>query len=463
MVNPLFLNSDNTINNVNNTSNNVSGNYKGITISFTELLYLNNKLISNQFDSKKRELNKKNKKFDFKLNIENDKYLISKDDSGNIYFDENDELLVSKEGFLQTPSKNIIQGVKSIKSSIYSSNGDFKFDNEYINPMGTQIIVMDDATISTINAKSTEYVLSDDLDSKKGNGFKSSYVKEIDLYNLIDAYKLALEDFSNNPIEGSLSLPQISSFSINDMNENSTITLSINTNLYVQKYNISLHQTLVELSDKISSIIGLSSKVNNTSIDITSVEPGKSFSVEYVSLDNTNIDIKTLQDAQKGEGLLALNSIRNTLSDAIVKEAGEFLEIKNDIIIDEETNIEDLILDLKQLELSNTSYDKIEIDDGVIYLTQDNNKFVVGQIVTADFENNTLEEISEKTYQNIDINNEPNFSTSGISAKVSQENKNISFLDSIRKRAYVDRSQKSYLKASLSSNDYVNLNIQLRA
>jgi flagellar hook protein FlgE len=115
-----------------------------------------------------------------------------------------------------------------------------------------------------------------------------------------------------------------------------------------------------------------------------------------------------------------VNSSRDALKTALQKAGADFLEITNTVSLDNEknnklNNLSSLQLNLSNLTLSKDSIGEVEISEGILYVKDGENKFVVGKLQTAGFTNeqglvsqgNNLYEISNETgniYNAVNLN-----------------------------------------------------------
>ena len=118
--------------------------------------------------------------------------------------------------------------------------------------------------------------------------------------------------------------------------------------------------------------------------------------------------------------MLWFESSRDALKVALQKADADLLEITNTVSLDNEknntlNNLSSLQSNLSNLNLSKDSIGEVEISDGIIYVKDGENKFVVGKLQTAAFTNeqgllsqgDNLYEISNETgniYNAVNLN-----------------------------------------------------------
>ena len=184
--------------------------------------------------------------------------------------------------------------------------------------------------------------------------------------------------------------------------------------------------TMKAFSDKISNTVGLTSTIDTTTgvLNITSLIPGKTVKINEAYINNQNFSSQIVtpetSKAKLGAGIDMVNSSRDALKTALQKAGADFLEITNTVSLDNEknnklNNLSSLQLNLSNLTLSKDSIGELEISEGILYVKDGENKFVVGKLQTAAFTNeqglvsqgNNLYEISNETgniYNAVNLN-----------------------------------------------------------
>ena len=351
---------------------------------------------------------------------------------------------MSESGILKTQNDMNVLGLSSTKT--FNSTDDVsEFGSIYSNFVASQNIGNIN-NLSTINAKATDYKSSANADdiSNSGNNYKTKSSKINDIDALITDYKNKLKDYSlNSTTESVASVPQKTDISFTNykdflQDENSSIKVSIDNNqisqtfvskVATQNFKTSLYATLTPseqllygdpsgvltqaqsdmydleaskiatmkaFSDKISNTVGLTSSVDTTTgvLNITSLIPGKTVKINEAFINDKNFDprIATTQEAKKGSGIAMVNNSRDALKLALQKADADFLEITNTVSLDNEknntlNNLSSLQLNLSNLNLSKNSVGEVEISDGIVYVKDGENKFIVGKLQTAAFTN----------------------------------------------------------------------------
>ena len=381
---------------------------------------------------------------------------------------------INERGFLQTQNEMNILGLSSTKT-FNSTNDVSEFGNRYSNFVASQNIGNADNLI-TVNAKATDYKItasSDDI-SNSGTNYKTKSSKINDIDALITDYKNKLESYSLNstatPVASVSQKTDITFANYKDLlqNRDSFIKVNIDDNQISQAFvsetasqdfkttlyssltpaqqlvygdpsgalteaqndmydlEASKIATMKAFSDKISNTVGLTSTIDTTTgvLNITSLIPGKTVNINEAYINNQNFSSQIVtpetSKAKLGAGIDMVNSSRDALKTALQKAGADFLEITNTVSLDNEknntlNNLSSLQLNLSNLTLSKDSIGEVEISEGILYVKDGENKFVVGKLQTAGFTNeqglvsqgNNLYEISNETgniYNAVNLN-----------------------------------------------------------
>lgn len=379
---------------------------------------------------------------------------------------------INESGILKTQNDMNILGLSSVKT--FNSTDDVnEFGSKYSNFVASQNIGNIDNLI-TINAKATDYKTTANADDilNSGSNYKTKSSKINDIDALISDYKNRLKDYSlNSTATPSESVAQKTDISFTNyknllQDKNSNIKISIDNNqisqtfvstVATQDFKTSLYAslnpaeqlvygdpsgaltqaqsdmydleaskiaTMKAFSDKISNTVGLNSSIDTTTgvLNITSLIPGKTVKINeaFINDNNFNSGIATTQEAKLGSGIKMVESSRDALKVALQNANANLLEITNTVSLDNEknnklNNLSSLQLNLSNLNLSKNSIGEVEISDGIIYVKDGENKFVVGKLQTAAFTNeqgllsqgDNLYEISNETgniYNAVNLN-----------------------------------------------------------
>ena len=381
---------------------------------------------------------------------------------------------INENGILKTQNDMNILGLTSAKT--FNSTDDIsEFSGRYSNFVASQNIGNIDNLI-TVNAKATDYKTTASADDilNSGNNYKTKSSKINDIDALITDYKNRLEDYSLNstaePVVSTSQKTDITFTNYKDFlqNENSNIKVRIDNNLISQSFisevanqnfKTSLYAslspaeqlvygnpsgaltqaqsdmydleaskiaTMKAFSDKISNTAGLTSTIDTTTgiLNITSLIPGKTIKINEAFINDQNFSSQIVtpetSKAKMGSGIAMVESSRDALKVALQKADADLLEITNTVSLDNEknntlNNLSSLQSNLSNLNLSKDSIGEVEISDGIIYVKDGENKFVVGKLQTAAFTNeqgllsqgDNLYEISNETgniYNAVNLN-----------------------------------------------------------
>lgn len=299
---------------------------------------------------------------------------------------------VAETGILQTQNNMDVLGLSSV-----SVPANVKFDDTY-----TQTIASKAANnsnfLQTINARSTNYAqtaASDDI-SKSGDNYKTRSTKLSDIELLIADYKSKLDLYaSDSTALPTSSLPQITqldlSSTLGQFNQNDILKVTINNNEIRQVFDTDIQTTLKNFSNKISNIPGISSSIdlNTGKLTISSLVPAKEVKILDAQNNGTLFAITNTQIAKTGTGMGLVESSRDALKTALESAGAKLLDITSTVSLTNQDNLAQagkIQLSLANLNLSN-NMGNLEIEDGVVYVKDGENKFVVGKVQTAYFTN----------------------------------------------------------------------------
>jgi flagellar hook protein FlgE len=388
---------------INIESNNISNintiAYKTDRVSFADMIYQNSFGKGTSIASVQKNFNQGGLKLTenpFDMAISGKGFFTVKGAmTDQVYYTRAGNFRRNIDGFLQIPSNERVQGVSIDTPTVVTTNKAInKFGSAHTNFLASQTI-NSGTLLQTINTKSTDYKKSATDSGISGDGYKSASSKIKDIEYLSTMYRSQLSLYNNNPISGTSSTQQVSSFTIpigSLTNYGDTTEIYIDGLKYSQSYDISESNTLKKFSDQLSNIRGVSSKVDTTTgkLTIMSMVPGKELilsDAKYFKngfLNNSVVDITT---PVIGNGQAAVVSVRDALKKAVEDADAEFLEITNTInLADEERLIlTDLQMKLDTLGVSDNILGTFSSDNGAIYIKQGDNNFLVGKIVTSIF------------------------------------------------------------------------------
>ena len=321
---------------------------------------------------------------------------------------------VGNDGTLQMPNGFQVQGIQmntmdpTDPASVYRTDPDATvFTNAYSVSLASKSIESN-TQIVTINAKATDYVASATQSGISGTDLKTADAKIADVIALTIAYQEALSSYSSNVDNATAgkAAEQVDtiaygSYATNLTKEGDYIEVLIDGNTVRQSFDTDAQTTMNLFADKISQVQGLQGSVDTAgNITITSLVPGKSINVTNPKINNIafldSVTTGTYDPTVTVTPLENLQAVRTALGNAIESAGGELLDMTN--IVDMSTTINpdtnnkeynsamsSLQLKLTDLGISDNQFGTAEIDNGILYLKQGQNTFVVGKVTISAF------------------------------------------------------------------------------
>lgn len=384
----------------NNISNVSTVGYKEDVISFEDMMYQNRfgkgSSVQNVSKAMSQQGGIKLTNGEYDVAIEGKGYFIVGNTTPNgtleTYYTRAGNFARSEAGFLQTQNGMDVLGLNAV-----SVPANTKFTNDYTKVIASQAIGSP-TSLQTINAKSTDYISSatDDDIANSGNNYKNKASKIRDVEALIVDYKNKLSLYSSNPsVASTNSIAQkteanLSTYMNNLTKENDKIEITIDNTKITQLFDTDMETTLKKFSNKISDVAGLTSSIDTTTgiLTVDSLIPGKEVKFTNLVINQNALNPYNTQEAQLGTGLALVESSKSALKDALTRTNAQFLDILStiDLTGQENLNVSKMQLSLENLNLSNID-GNVEISDGIIYVKDGENKFLVGKVQTAFFTN----------------------------------------------------------------------------
>ncbi len=434
----------------NNAANIKSTAFKTDTISFADMFYekqvgygvSTNTPIK---DFSQGQLVPTNSDYDFAIEGEGFFTLQHPEQAEKIFYSRAGQFKSDKDNYLVDPNGMIVMGIKPTVS------GDV-ITSRHTNNVATSVIDTGDSTVS-INTYISQYSTSTakvGSTGSSGDRLKTEGANNTDIEELIYEYNNALKAFSINPVEGEdISKAQASvtyPLSQTIVNEQYTLEVVVDGVKFQQNYEESAEKTLQLLSDKVNQLAGVISFSDTTTGELTieSMIPGKNLSVTQARANNSNLFINQIsQESGSGQKLIdgiysELQALVNTINNKLesdnaslpVDEQLSVEELENlkihlatnrseirDLSSGDQVNFEPMVLDLNQLGMNSTLYEKlvngdvttvaaypgITSEDGKLYLTDGDARFLVGMLVPVDLSDKTiLNPEGDNLYSNTD-------------------------------------------------------------
>lgn len=392
---------------LNTQSNNISNvntiAYKSDNISFADQMYQNAIGKGVQMETIDKNFTQGNIKITggtYDLAIEGKGFFLVKGDTEEVLFTRAGNFRMTEDGTLRLPDGSQVQGIPAQSTGVLSSDDNHIFTAEYTKFLGSQIIkTQNENVIETINSKSTNYTLTaaNDLESEKGNNYKTREAKIVDIEALASAYKTELTTFSTQAIEGVAPSNQLSVITFDTTELDSmldSVEVTIGTRTVSQPFRESAEETLKDLADTISQIKGVTASASGNVLNIEAMIPGAEVIVSSPIIYNgasPSFPIPTINttEAVAGSGRLKVEAMELALKSAIEDAGGKYLKLSTVVDSTDLANktVQELQMKLDSLQISDNPFGEAEFDNGIMYLKQGDNRFVVGKIVTAMFSN----------------------------------------------------------------------------
>ncbi len=383
----------------NNISNVSTIGYKEDVISFQDMMYQNRfgkgSTVQNVSKAMSQQGGIKLTNGEYDVAIEGKGYFIVGNTTPNgtleTYYTRAGNFARAESGFLQTQNGMNVLGLNAV-----SVPANTKFTDNYTKTIASQAIGSP-TSLQTINAKSTDYISSatDDI-ANSGNNYKNKASKIRDVEALIVDYKNKLSLYSSDSSAASTnSVAQkteanLSTSMNNLIKENDKIEITIDNTKITQLFDTDMETTLKKFSNKISDVAGLTSSIDTTTgiLTVNSLIPGKEVKFSNLLINQNALNPYNTQEAKLGTGLGLVESSKAALKDALTRTNAQFLDISStiDLTGQENLNVNKIQLSLENLNLSNID-GNVEISDGIIYVKDGENKFLVGKVQTAFFTN----------------------------------------------------------------------------
>ncbi|BAK74265.1 flagellar hook-basal body complex protein [Arcobacter sp. L] len=462
----------------NNVSNVNTVGHKLDNITFEDMLYKSGygKGVGTQsIDKQFTQGNIKPTNVNLDVAIEGDGFfVVSQRTNGDIFYTRAGDFQQAEDGLLETQDHMKVLGLTPQNRTVISSDvADNIFSNEFSKNLAS-IDVNSNKTVYNINARATDYYTSAVDDTENGNNYKTASSKINDVEMMISDYVEKLKLFQSNPDAQSLSsTTQSSQVNFSSqltqlVDENDYLSVTINNSLIRQNFDTDIETTLKKLSDKISNIQGLTSNVdfNSGVLNIQGMVPGKEFNLVDATVNNEFVNVTKVQNAILGSGLSMVESSRNALKTAIENAGAKFLEISNILAYGDNSVIgsNEINLRLNALGLVQDVKGDISIsDDGFVYVSNNNNDFLVGKIDTAGFKN--VQGLSAAGGNNYSVTKESGvaFNANDLNKVIpnSLENANVNFGNTLSTLLIYQKAFEANSKSITTSDDFIKTAIDM--
>jgi len=465
----------------NNVANVNTVGYKADQVAFSDLMYQDGVGKGAQQSSIYKDFSQGNIKLTggaYDLAIEGKGFFIV----NNEEIDENvytraGNFRVGSDGRLQSPAGYPVQGIPTSTPVVTSTDSDVSvFTSNYTQTMASQIIETSTG-VQTINAKATDYVATAVASGTSGTDFKTASSKKADVVALSTAYSTALSSYASNAVTGTAAVAQVSSidfstYATDVTKAGNSMSVTIDNRKISQEFDTDAETTLKLFADEISKITGLQASADTTTgaVTVTSLIPGTEVSISNANhtVGESIVDhVTTVTTASNsGSGLAAADTLRDALATAVKSAGGEFISIDNTIDTTRETtlNTGDLQTKLDTLGFSDSQFGVTEVDGGIIYISQGDNKFAVGKVSTAAFTNN-LELLPQgnNVFKKSDASGEP-VNAAGVSNVIggALELSNTALSEGLVDLMVYQRAFEANSKTLSAADEFLSTAIQLK-
>lgn len=463
----------------NNVTNASTVGHKADEITFEDLMYRDGfgkgvaiQTINKNFSQGGIKLTN----VDLDVAIEGKGFFITKErTTGDTYYSRAGNFQQAEDGFLENQDKMKILGLSpQIKNVISTNPTDTIFTNDFSKNMVSTNLYFNE-TVMNINTRVSDYNSLATSDNSTGSNSKtaSSKINDVDYLKKNYLDKLAL--FQTNPSATSVpSTSQISqvdfSSSLSELNDvNDSISITLNGNTYRQYFDTDLKTTLNKFSDKLSNSEGFTSSIDTTTgmLTIEGMVPGKSFKINDVKINNNYLTSSNTQNAVAGSGLAMIDSARTAFKNAVENANAKFLEITNTLSFGDKSVIgnDDINLRLNSLGLMEDAKGKVSItDDGLVFVTEGDNKFLVSKIQTAHFRNEQgLKAVGTNTFK---ITEESGIALNAdkLNKLVSTalENANVSYSNTLSTLLFYQKAFEANSKSISTSDEFIKTAIDMK-
>ena len=463
----------------NNVTNATTVGHKADEITFEDLMYRDGfgkgvaiQTINKNFSQGGIKLTN----VDLDVAIEGKGFFITKERiTGDTYYSRAGNFQQAEDGFLENQDKMKILGLSpQIKNVVSTSPADTMFTNDFSRNMVSTNVYFNE-TVMNINTRVSDYNSLATSDNSTGSNSKtaSSKINDVDYLRKNYLDKLAL--FQTTPSNTSVpSTSQISnvdfSSSLSELNDvNDSISITLNGNTYRQYFDTDLQTTLNKFSDKLSNSEGFTSSIDTTTgmLTIEGMVPGKSFKINDAKINNNFLNSINTQEAVSGSGLAMIDSARTAFKNAVETANAKFLEITNTLSFSDKSVIgnDEINLRLNSLGLMEDAKGKVSIsDDGLVFVTEGDNKFLVSKIQTAHFRNeqglkavgtNTFK-ITEESGRALNADNLNKLISTAL------ENANVSYSSTLSTLLFYQKAFEANSKSISTSDEFIKTAIDMK-
>ena len=395
-----------------NAANTKSVSYKADTVSFADMFYSNSVGLGVSMNTPIKDFGQggivpTNSEYDFAID-------------GEGFFQMQDPLnpdqqIFTRAGQFKSDKFNYLSDLNGMRvmGMTPTVSGDV-ITSEYTQNIASTV-VNGEASVTSINTYSSDYKTAAQTKGEtgtSGTNYKTVDSNIADIESLITSYDSALKAYSiteDEGVTGDVSKAQSTvNFPILDaLDEKYTLEVVVNGTKIQQNYDESVENTLKEFSNKINELAGITSSVDVTTgqLTIDAMASGQKLVVSQAKLNDNNQSI-TETSIHGGTGKALLDQIYTELQ-AVMAKVDALVATNQSTITKpqsgESLTVEPLILDLHELGMNSVLYEKllsgdiekvaaypeIESDDGYLYLSDGDARFLIGKLAPVTFSDKT--------------------------------------------------------------------------
>lgn len=462
----------------NNVANVNTIGHKSDDVSFQDLMYQNGYGKGTNIQTVEKDFSQGNLKItgnSYDVAIDGRGFFLVKEQGTNdIFYTRAGNFKMGSTGTLQSIDGMTVQGIQSLGSTVISTDpNDTQFNNNYDQFIASSTIYNGN-DIQTINARSTDFRKTAEDSGVSGQGYKTAAAKMNDIQALMTNYKEKLELYSSNPaanpVASVAAVTQVPyGTTINNLNdENDIVQVTINNITIKQKFDTDVQTTMNKFADKISGVQGVIGTVDtNGLVTITSMVPGEDLKVTYPSINNdTSPSVNPITEPVQGSGIGLVTSARDALKNALEAANAKFIDMTTNLNMANQANLvtSDIQLKLDNLNISENGLGEVEIDDGKIFVKDGDNKFIVGSISTAYFNDElSLNPEGNNLFSKTNLSGEPIDATDANKLQgKTLELSNSNLGDNLTNLMVYQRAFEANSKAVTTSDDFLKTAIQLK-
>jgi flagellar hook protein FlgE len=321
-------------------------------------------------------------------------FVVTDPTNGGTFYTKAGDFKQGVDGKLITSGENYVQGVAA------TVNGTM-IDNDMYSKFVASKTIESDTSVETINAKATDYnkTAQSDIDPDTLRITKTASAKIADIELLMADYRTKLNNYATNQEVGTASTNQTSSSAFDDyatqlLDSNDSVSIYIDNVKLTQTFETDAATTMQLLAEKISSLQGIKDATFDEAsgnLVVNTLIPGKNLVISSATINQQSYST-TDTPAVSGSGQADVQSTLAALETALESAGAQMTQVttavSKETLANQALNVTtlgDLQLNLTSLGVSDNQFAKPEIVNGMIYMVQGDNKYVVGRIQTAAF------------------------------------------------------------------------------